>query len=220
MVSDDAAIKQIFTSENGLLAAKLSNKLVIDMSTVSPETSRELGKLCTANGADFLDAPVSGSVKPAQDATLIVMAGGENAVFEKVKPIFAAMSKLAMHLGETGAGSSAKLAINYFLGITMQGLSETVLFARTLGINTTAMLTIVNESACASGITHIKSKNILADDYPAAFPLKHLAKDLRLASEQGLNSPLIAPLLKSYQSAVNSGLGDNDAIAIFKFLEH
>ena len=219
MVSDDDAVKQIFSGEDGLLSTSLAGKLIIDMSTVSPQTSRELNDLCKNSGADFLDAPVSGSVKPAQDATLIVMVGGEAGAYNKAQPVFDAMSKLAMHLGESGTGSSAKLAINYFLAVTMQGLSETVLFARTLGIDTADMLTIVNEGACSSGITKIKSQNILDDNFSAAFPLKHLAKDLRLAYEQGLDSPLISPILNSYQSAFNKGYGDDDAIAIFKFLD-
>lgn len=219
MVSDDAAVKQIFEAEKGLLSASLNGKLVIDLSTVSPTTSRELARLCTENGAEFLDAPVSGSVKPAEDGTLIVMAGGEEQVFTKAKPIFDIIGKLALYLGKTGAGSSAKLAINYFLGITLQGFAETVLFAQNMGIKQDDMLTIINEGAVASGITKLKSQNIVNNNYAAAFPLKHLAKDLKLAKDQGLNTPLITPLLNSYQEALTAGYGDEDVIAILKYLQ-
>jgi len=219
MVSDDAAVKQVFETDNGLLSAPLNGKLMIDLSTVSPTTSRELAGLCTENGAEFLDAPVSGSVKPAEDGTLIVMVGGEEQTFTKAKPIFEVIGKLALYLGKTGAGSSAKLAINYFLGITLQGFAETVLFAQNMGIQQDDMLTIINEGAVSSGITKLKSQNIVNNNYAAAFPLKHLAKDLKLAKDQGLNTPLITPLLNSYQEALKAGYGDEDVIAILKYLQ-
>jgi 3-hydroxyisobutyrate dehydrogenase len=219
MVSDDNAVKQIFSEENGLLSTSLAGKLVIDLSTVSPKTSIELAEFCKKENAEFIDAPVSGSVKPAQDATLIVMAGGEEAAFNKAKPILDTIGKLTLHLGKTGAGSSAKLAINYFLGVTLQGFAETVLFARNLGVKQQDMLTIINEGAISSGITKIKAQNIVNNDYSAAFPLKHLAKDLKLAQDQGLNTPLLAPLLNTYQQALKTGYGDDDVIAILKYLD-
>ena len=218
MVSDDNAVKQIFTEENGLLSASLTGKLVIDLSTVSPQTSRELAALCQKENAGFMDAPVSGSVKPAQDAQLIIMTGGEEATFNKAKPIFDAIGKLALYLGKTGAGSSAKLAINYFLGVTLQGFAETILFAQNLGIKQNDMLTIINEGACSSGVTKTKAQNIVNNNYKAAFPLKHLAKDLKLAHEQGLSTPLLSPLLNSYQDALKAGYGDDDVIAILNYL--
>jgi 3-hydroxyisobutyrate dehydrogenase len=219
MVSDDNAVKQIFTEGNGLLATSLNGKLIIDLSTVSPQTSRELSDLSKKHGAEFLDAPVSGSVKPAQDATLILMVGGEAEAFNKAKNLFDVIGKLAIHLGTAGAGSSAKLAINYFLGITLQGFAETILFSDKMGIKLDDMLTIINEGAVGSGITKTKSQNVVNNNYAAAFPLKHLAKDLKLAKEQGLNTPLLTPLLDSYQSALKAGYGDDDVIAILNYLK-
>jgi 3-hydroxyisobutyrate dehydrogenase len=93
-----------------------------------------------------------------------------------------------------------------------------VLFARNLGLKQDDMLTIINEGAVASGITKLKSQNIVNNNYAAAFPLKHLAKDLKLAKDQGLNTPLITPLLNSYQEALQAGYGDEDVIAILKYL--
>jgi 3-hydroxyisobutyrate dehydrogenase len=219
MVSDDNAVKQIFNEDNGLLKVSLTGKLIIDLSTVSPDTSHELAAICKKQGADFVDAPVSGSVKPAQDATLIIMTGGEDAAVEKAKPILDVIGKLTLHLGNAGAGSSAKLAINYFLGVTLQGFAETILFARKAGIKQEDMFTIINEGAVGSGITKLKSQNVANNNYSAAFPLKHLAKDLKLAKDQGLDTPLLAPLLNSYQEALSAGYGDEDVIAILKYLD-
>ena len=131
------------------------------MSTVSPETSRYLSARCASCQLNFLEAPVSGSVKPAQDGTLIILVGGTVENYEKAIPLFNALGKLAVHVGAAGVGSSAKLAINYLLGLNLQGLAETILFAEKNGVSKTDMLTIINEGACGNGITKIKTPSIL-----------------------------------------------------------
>ncbi|QQL50461.1 NAD(P)-dependent oxidoreductase [Mucilaginibacter ginkgonis] len=219
MVSDDAAVKDIFNSDTGLLSGEVSGKLFINVSTVSPDTSKLLDEWCCNKGAAFLEAPVSGSVKPAQDATLIFMIGGDAADFERAKPVLERLGKLHVHVGAAGTGSAAKLAINYLLGLNLQGLAETVLFANANGVKTEDMLTIVNEGAIGNGITKLKSASILSNNFPAAFALKHLAKDVRLATEQGMNTPLSKPLYESFTQARDSGLGDEDVMAIIKYLQ-
>ena len=219
MVSDDTAVKDIFGGEQGLLSSAPPGKLAIDMSTVSPATSRHLAEECQKKSIAFLDAPVSGSVKPAQGGTLVIMVGGPANTYQTAKPLFDVIGKLSLHLGDHGAGTSAKLAINYFLALTIQGLAETVLFARQQGIRTEDMLKVINEGALANAITKGKSINILQHDYSAAFPLKHLAKDLRLAHQNGLNMPLADPVVNSFQNALKDGLGEEDVMAIFKYLD-
>ena len=129
------------------------------------------------------------------------------------------LGKLSVHVGGAGVGSSAKLAINYLLGLNLQGLAETVLFAEKNGVSKQDMLTIINEGACGNGITKLKSAAILNNDYPAAFALKHLVKDLNLAKDAGLNSPLINPLADTYNAAQKEGLGEEDVMAIMKYLQ-
>lgn len=219
MVSDDNAVKEIFNSENGLLHGDVSGKLFINVSTVAPATSQFIDESCKAKGAAFVDAPVSGSVKPAQDGTLIFLVGGEPKDIERAQPLFDVMGKLTVNNGAIGAGSAAKLAINYFLAVTLQGLAETVLFAKANGISTENMLTIVNEGAVGSGITKLKTAPILKNEFPAAFALKHITKDLRLATEQGIDSPLAGPVYQTYKAAMDSGLGEEDLMAIIKYLE-
>lgn len=219
MLSDDQAVKGAYLGEGGLLNGKVSGKLFINMSTVSPRTSAELQEMSEAVGARFLEAPVSGSVKPAEDGTLLILVGGTADDFRAAQPIFEKLGKMAVHLGSVGAGSSAKLAINYFLALTLQGLAETVLFAKQQGIKVEDMLRIVNEGACGSAITKLKTPTIVSNEYPAAFALKHMAKDLRLAREQGIDFPLAGPLADTYKRALDDGLGDEDVMAIIKYLE-
>lgn len=220
MLSNDDAVKEVFEGTHGLLSKQNSGKLIINMSTVSPETSRYLAKKCSDQEVQFIDAPVSGSVKPAQDGTLVILVGSTTTNFELAKPIFDALGKVAIHVGDAGVASSAKLAINYLLGLNLQGLAETVLFAESNGVSKEDMLQIINAGACGNGITTIKTTSILNDSYPAAFALKHLVKDLRLAKEAGLDSPLIHPLYDSYATAEKEGLGDQDVMAILSSLKN
>lgn len=220
MLSNDDAVKEVFEGTHGLLSKQNSGKLIINMSTVSPETSRYLAKKCSDQEVQFIDAPVSGSVKPAQDGTLVILVGSTTTNFELAKPIFDALGKVAIHVGNAGVASSAKLAINYLLGLNLQGLAETVLFAESNGVSKEDMLQIINAGACGNGITTIKTTSILNDSYPAAFALKHLVKDLRLAKEAGLDSPLIHPLYDSYATAEKEGLGDQDVMAILSSLKN
>lgn len=218
MVSDEEAVKAIYTREEGLLSRKGTNKIAVDMSTVSPATSRLLAERCQAEGIHFLDAPVSGSVGPAREGQLIIMAGGDSSAFAKVKPLFEKLGKLALHLGPNGAGSTGKLAINMLLGITVQGVAESLLFAREHGVATEEMLTIITESAVGAPLIRGKAASILANDFPAAFALKHMAKDLRLAQETGAPTPLAESANASFQAALHEGLGDQDLMAIIRFL--
>ncbi|TQK53551.1 3-hydroxyisobutyrate dehydrogenase [Brevibacillus sp. AG162] len=219
MVSDDDAVKAIYTGTDGLLSLSIQDKLAVDMSTISPDTSRYIAEQAQEAGLRFLDAPVSGSVGPAKEGKLVIMVGGEQADFEVAKPMLDKLGKAAFYLGPNGAGTSAKLAINLLLGITVQGVSETLLFARSLGIGTEQMLDIISESAVGTPLIRGKAASILADDYPAAFALKHMAKDLRLANEAGVSTPLAESVNATYRHALEEGLGELDLMAILRHLE-
>ncbi|RFM34965.1 NAD(P)-dependent oxidoreductase [Chitinophaga silvisoli] len=216
MVSDDAALQEIWDQ---LLAAPLpAGLLAIDMSTVSPDTTKAMAARVGEKGIAYLDAPVSGSVKPAEDRQLIILVGGKEADFERAKPVFDSLGKSATLLGENGAGNYAKLAINAFLGITVQGLAEAVIFAQKHGIGPDKLLPLINEGGVGSGITKIKTPGIINGNYAPAFALKLLAKDIRLAREQGMDTPAGVTLSEALNGAVKEGLGDEDMIAILKYL--
>ena len=218
MVSDDAALQQIHQGKDGLLAGAKDGATVIDMSTVSPATSRDLAAKLAVKGVNYLDAPVAGSVKPAELGQLVIMVGGKKEVYEMAAPIFEKLGKAQFYLGQQGSGNTAKLAMNTLLAFNMQGLAESVLFASEHGISPEAMLAIIGESALANAITKMKTANILAANYQPAFALKHLAKDLRLAQGQGLHTPGGEAIHDSYQQALVQGWGEKDISAIFPFL--
>src|SRR5882762_2391280 len=141
MVADDQAIREIFTGDHGLLSPKTTGRIIINMSTVSPEISKAMASLCEERSNHYLDAPVSGSVKQAEEGQLVIMAGGEEKVFQLVKPILECLGKLAMLVGSHGAGNAAKLAINILLAFHAQGLAEAIVFARQNKIKAEDVLT-------------------------------------------------------------------------------
>ena len=219
MVSNDQAIREIFTDNNSLLSSGISGKIVINMSTVSPGISKEMAELCRQQGNHYLDAPVSGSVKQAESGELVVMVGGEEAVFQQVKPILDQLGKLSIHVGEYGAGNITKLAVNTLLGIISQGLSEVIIFARDNGIETQDLLNVIHNSAMGNVYMKIKGNAILQNNFQAAFALKHIAKDLRLAKESGLNTPLGETAYKTFQEA-ETDFGEEDIIAVIKKIDN
>lgn len=215
MVSDDKALNDIFYGDEGLQAAKASGKIIINMSTVSPSITKEVAAACKEHGNYYLDAPVSGSVKQAEDAALVIMVGGESVAFEQAKPILEKIGKLVMLVGDTGAGNVAKLAINTLLGIVAQGLAETVTLAQQNGITAEALTTLIGNSTLGSPFIKIKGDAIVNNNYNAAFALKHIAKDLRLAKDLGLATPLGETAYQTYQDA-EAAFGEEDIIAVIK----
>ncbi|MBL4675228.1 MAG: NAD(P)-dependent oxidoreductase [Mucilaginibacter sp.] len=217
MVTDDKAIRDVFEGKEGLLAAGGDNKVIINMSTVSPAISKEMAQRCKEKGLNYLDAPVSGSVKQAETAQLVIMAGGESQVFEKVKPVLDIMGKLSLNVGNTGAGNAAKLAINTLLSFYTQGLAEAVILAKNNGIKPEILLELLGNGAIANPYTKIKGDAIVNDNFTAAFSLKNIVKDLKLSRDIGLTTPLGETALATFEAASEKH-GDEDLIAIYKYL--
>lgn len=215
MVSDDNAIKEIFSSEGGLFSSLATDKLIINMSTVSPAISKEMALLCREKGNYYVDAPVSGSVKQAEEGTLVIMVGGDELTYKKAEPLFSILGKMSLRVGDIGAGNTAKLAINTLLAIQAQGLAETLVFAENNGIQKTDLINLINNSALGNPFMKIKGDAIINENYKAVFALEHIAKDLRLAKDEGINSPLANTVFHSFQEA-EAALGAEDIISIIK----
>lgn len=216
MLTNDDAVNLVYLE---IVREHLDGKLFIDCSTISQTSSLNVAKLIQTKNAGFIDAPVAGSTMPATEGTLIMLAGGEKEDIERAQPYFDKLGRLTKHLGENGKGIAAKLAINYFLASIYQGLAETVLFSEKLGVNRKDMLEIVNESACGSGATKVKTPLLLNEDYKPAFALDLMLKDILLAQNAGANYPLSAAMIATYQAAQNKGLGTNDVIGIIEAMK-
>ncbi|CAM3026621.1 NAD(P)-dependent oxidoreductase [Paenibacillus sediminis] len=219
MVSDSAAVESVLTRSDGILSAQLQGKIIVDMSTTGPNDSKKFSQLVNDHGGLFLDAPVSGSVKPAQDGTLIVLVGGDAEVYEKCRPIFDVLGKTSIHFGDNGSGSSAKLVINSLLGITMHGISESLMLASQLGLNTEQVLFMMSESALNSPLLQAKKQMLLQEEFPAAFALKLMTKDLKLtvdaATQANTPLPTVATVLNTFLAAKANNKGDLDMASVY-----
>ncbi|MCS3869878.1 3-hydroxyisobutyrate dehydrogenase [Chryseobacterium ginsenosidimutans] len=216
MLTNDDAVKAVYEE---VLTLNISGKLFVDMSTISPEVSKEIANALKIKEGSFLDAPVAGSTKPAADGTLIIMVGGEEKDLERVLPYFEKLGKQVKHLGENGKGLAAKLSVNYFISTIYQGLAETILLSDKLGIERKDMLEIINESASGSGATKVKTPLLIDDNYDAAFALDLMLKDIVLAKNAGADLPLSNTLIETYQAAHDAGFGKDDVIGIINYLK-
>lgn len=218
IVSDDTAVRDVFTATNGILSVQLSGRTIINMSTVSPAISKEMAVICKAHGGSYIDAPVSGSVKQATEATLVIMAGGEESAVEDARPILEKLGKLVFFVGATGNGNALKLAVNTFLAIITQGLAETIRFTESMGLSAADFLQVINNSAMASPYLALKGEMAQQENYNAAFILSHIVKDLSLAKQEGLDAPVANAAYETF-SAAEPALGQEDLIAIIKHLK-
>ena len=222
MVSDYAAVRDILSGE---MLTKLEGKIIVNMSTISPTENRAVKALVEAAGGQFAEAPVSGSVGPATNGTLLILFGGDETVLNPLQKVFSLVGKKTFHFGEVGKGSGAKLVLNSLLGIFGEAYSEAMLMARQFGIDTDAIIEAIGGSAMDSPMFQTKKSLWANREFPPAFALKHASKDLNLAVkelEQAGNSlPAIETVAASYRKAVEAGYGDQDVSGVYlKLAEH
>ncbi len=223
MVTGPEALFELLWGEEGAAAAFSPGQVFINMSSVSPSFTRELGKQLAPTGVSFIDAPVSGTKKPAEEGTLVILAAGKEEKVKELEPLFLTMGKKVIFCGRAGQGSMMKMFINLLLGLMMTGFSEALNFGRLGGLELEAMLETVFSGAMNAPMFQIKSPNFRDRNHPAAFPLKHLTKDAKFildtAYELGAPVPGGQMLLHLYRVGVAQGWGDEDISAIIKVLE-
>jgi len=219
MLSEANAVKDVLTQEKGILEGIAPGKIIVDMSTISPEDSRAFAQLISEKGGIYLDAPVSGSVGPAKAGQLVILVGGEKAVMEICQPYFDVLGKETIHFGENGKGSAAKLSINLLLAIVGQGVGETLLLAEKAGLERGKVLEMIAQSAMNTPLFVGKRDMYETGEFPAAFMLKLMAKDLGLIKEQAdrldVDLPLAEAAKDTYISARDNGEGDSDMAAVY-----
>ncbi|MFW5863247.1 MAG: NAD(P)-dependent oxidoreductase [Desulfohalobiaceae bacterium] len=223
MLTGPEAIDELLWAEGGAAQGLSSRKTLINMSSVAPDYTRKLYSKLQPTGCTFLDAPVSGSKKPAEDATLVILAGGEEQAVETQIPLLQCMGKKVVHCGPAGQGSMMKMAINLLLGVMMEGLTEMINFGRQGGLNLESMLEVVQSGPLSCGLYNLKEPMLKDDQYPTQFPLKHMTKDLKFvadtAYQEGANVPVAQAALQLYRTAWGQGCGDLDFAAVIKALE-
>jgi 3-hydroxyisobutyrate dehydrogenase-like beta-hydroxyacid dehydrogenase len=192
MVTNGAALRGVAEGPDGLIAGMGPGKYFVDISTVSPDLSREVAEKVRATGADMVDSPVSGSVITLQEGKLSLMVGGRSETFEALKPILLDIGPKVTHVGGNGLALSMKIAVNLSLAVQMLAFSEGVLLAEKSGIPRQTAVDVLCNSAIASPMVKYRGPFVLQQPQEAWFDVNMMQKDMLLALELGrkLDVPL------------------------------
>ncbi len=222
-LSDDAAVTDLVWGEGGLLDAVHAGQVVIDMTTLHPETSRKEAAAFAAKGVEFLDAPVFGSKNEAANAGLWIVVGGDRALYERMQPILAVVSETTHYMGVTGQGAAMKLVGNLLVAFQLEAIGEALVLATKAGLNPRDVLDVVHVTDFKSPIFDGVGGGLIARDFEVNFALKLMYKDANLISRfaQDLQAPTpaLAVIREMIKGGVNRGWGEENASAFIKNIE-
>lgn len=179
-LTNDEAVQSVYAGPNGALAGARPGTVVLEMSTISPESSRELHNQATKLGIDVMDVAISGSTSAAEQGTLTLLAGGNAELFQTAQPIFDAIARQYFRLGPSGAGTTMKLVVNTLLGVGMQAIAEAVVLGESAGLDRTVLLKVLSQTAVVAPAHLGKLARIERNDYSPQFPLRLMNKDFQL----------------------------------------
>ena len=224
MVTDSPDVEQVVLGPEGVIEGVRPGSVIIDMSTISPKVERTIAQQLAARGVAYLDAPVSGGSWGAIQGTLAIMVGGEEAAFQRVRPIFEAMGKSITYMGGSGAGQVTKLVNQILVAITLSGVAEALVFAsRAGGADLVKTIEAVKGGAAGSWQLANLAPRIVRGDFAPGFMITLQLKDLRLilemAQELTLPLPVTALVTQLYRAAAADGKGEYGTQAVATVLE-
>ena len=193
-LANDDAVRSVYTGSNGLFAHTRPGSVVIEMSTVNPETSRELYKLGSERGVSVLDVPISGSTPAAEQGALTLFGGGDEKIFHNAEPMFRAVARQYFYLGPSGSGTTMKLVVNTLLGVGMQAIAEAVALGQKAGLNRDRLFDVLSHTAVIAPAHIGKLTKAASNDYSAQFALRLMNKDFRLILEMAAEMRVPMPV--------------------------
>lgn len=204
-----------------VLASVSSANIIVDCATLTPERMQGMQRAVEQKGGQFLEAPVSGSKKPAADGNLIFMVAGSATAFEAVKEDLEIMGKATHYFGSAmGAASKMKLCVNMIMGAQLAALGEGIALCEAAGLPSSSLVDILGQGAMASVLVDKKGHAIVDRSYDTSFPLVHAQKDVRFAlnvgDKLGLSLPVSAAANEQYKRARGLGHGSEDFCAVFE----
>ncbi len=222
-------VEEVYLGEGGVLESAPPGVLLIDTSTIDVHTARRVAGEADKRGFSMLDAPVSGGVAGAANATLTFMAGGEEGAFHRAEPLFEAMGRKSVHAGAAGAGQAAKACNNMLLGISMVGLAEAFTLGKRLGLDPEKLYEICSSASGDSWamrnhlpVPGIVSTSAANNDYRPGFSAAMMLKDLTLAQAaaqaEGVSTPLGATARAVYEMFAAAGGGDLDYSGVIRLI--
>jgi 2-hydroxy-3-oxopropionate reductase len=223
MLPDSPDVEQVYTGATGVFTAAKAGTLLIDMSTISPVVARKLTSEAERRGCDMLDAPVSGGEAGAKSATLSIMIGGKAAAAERAMPIFQALGKNIVHVGDAGAGQVAKTANQVVVGITIAAVSEALVLAKKAGVDPAKVRQVLLGGFAQSRILDAHGQKMLERNFKPGFRIRLHEKDLKIAMATGgeYGVPLmLTGIVQQMMTAMRSmGHGELDHSAMVTFIE-
>jgi 3-hydroxyisobutyrate dehydrogenase len=223
MLLNDAATEAVYRGECGLLKAKLDGKLVIDMSTIQPDTMKSIGNAITKAGAAFVECPVGGSKVPAREGKLFGLVGGSDADVARAKPVLEQLCRRIEHVGPLGAGATLKLAVNLPLLVYWQALGESLTICKPLNLSPERLIDILSDTNGAPAAMKARGGVIAkalagAPSGETAFGITAAKKDLATAVQFAASLHAELPVAKSalacFEEAEKDGLGEADATTV------
>jgi 3-hydroxyisobutyrate dehydrogenase-like beta-hydroxyacid dehydrogenase len=222
-LSNDQAVEEVVFGPKGILSGIKKGQIAVDMSTVLPATTLREEEAYAKRGVDFLDVPVFGSKQESVDAKLWIMAAGNKAVFEKVKPVLEHLGQTIHYFGKNGNAVAMKLVGNLIVALELEALAEGLVLAQKAGLDLSTVMEVVKVADFRSPLLVSNGQNILKRNFSPSFALKLMLKDAGLIAKfsQSLESPIPAlrVVQKNLGSAVALGFGEENASAIIRALE-
>lgn len=223
MLADPESAMDVACGEHGAASGMSPGKGYVDISTVDGPTSKLINGQIKETGALFLEAPVSGSKKPAEDGQLIFLTAGDKSLYDQVSPYLDIMGKSRFYLGDVGNGAAMKLVVNMIMGSMMTSFAEGLLLGEKVGLDPTVIVEVISQGAISAPMFSMKGPSMVQSKYPTAFPLKHQQKDMRLAlglaESVSQPTPIAAAANELYKVAKSHGLSDHDFSAVIEALK-
>lgn len=221
VVTDDKAQLAVFTNKKDNLLMGAKGRVFVNCATIAPKTHIEVEKLAKKAGAASLEGCMASSITQARNGTLYLMMGGDESVYEKVKPVLSKLSddgKLMTYIGKAGKAAQVKALVNMVMNINTAGLAEGLGLGSALGVDLPILMKVFSQTGANSRVLVTDGEDMLNRDHSCFFSAAHAAKDsgiaLSLAQEQKLNLPLAAAALAQYKKMVTLGLGELDKSGI------
>ena len=222
VVKDADAVKDVVFGDCGILAGRHEGMCIADMSTINPNSTREISKKVTENGIDYMEIPVMGGPNVAINGKLVIMASGKKEVFEKFKTIFESIADQSIYLGDTGTAHSIKLAMNLQIAMLALSLSEGITLTKKAGFDPEIFLKVLNSTYFKTGMSEGKAHKMINDSVKPTFTLANLKKDLDTINDAAESFDAELPMAKIarkiYADATDAGFGDIDYTGIISYI--
>ncbi len=223
VVKDADAVNDVIFGDYGIIAGKHEGMCIADMSTVNPNSTKEISEKVIATGTDYLEIPVMGGPNVAIDGKLVLMASGEKEIFEKFKQVFDSIAEQSFYLGNTGTAHSIKLAMNLQISMLALSLSEGITLTKKAGFDPEIFLKILNSTYFKTGMSEGKAYKMIKESYEPTFTLANLKKDLDTINDAAESCNVELPMAKLarkiYSDAKEAGFGNIDYTGIIAYIK-